>query len=332
MARVIRTTISESHAVSKPAETSIFPCKVVGVGVLLLRIRGNVNKLLAAMSLALLANPFARAQEMMGDYLDVFVVKVRPDKRADFDAIGRRIADANRKAKGDLWTAMTVEYGENNTVQFVSLRQNYAAIDSGMTAFLGAIKAGYGPGGVPKMMTDLNSTIISSRSEVRRRRWDLTANPPTDADAYNKLIGGARWLRTIQVSVRNGREADFEERAKEAKAALEKGSKWVYFISQTIAGAPSNTYYVTTLQPSLAAFDSAPKLPELMGQESYATWTKALAEDEISSETMLMRMAPELSNAPEEIVNVAPDFWKPKRAAAAMHVMPKQTETATARQ
>jgi hypothetical protein len=269
---------------------------------------------------------------MMGDYLDVFIVKVRPEKRADFEAIGRRIADANRKAKGDLWTAMTVEYGENNTVQFVSRRQNYAAIDSGMTAFLGAIKAGYGPGGVPKMMADLNSTIVSSRSEIRRRRWDLTANPPTDADAYSKLVGGARWLRTIQVTVRNGREADFEERAKEAKGALEKGGKWVYFISQVIAGAPGNIYYVTTLQPSLAAFDSAPQLPELMGQESYATWAKALAEDEITNETTMMRMMPELSNAPEEIVKVAPDFWQPKRAAAAVHVMPKQVETPTARQ
>jgi hypothetical protein len=291
-----------------------------------------VNKLLAAISLALVATPFAAAQAMMGDYLDVFIVKVRPEKRADFDAIGRRVADANRKAKGDLWTAMTVEYGENNTVQFVSPRQNYAAIDSGMTAFMSAIKAAYGPGGVPKMMADMNSTILSSRSEIRRRRWDLTANPPSDADAYNKIIGEARWLRTIRVSVRNGREADFEERAKEAKAALEKGSKWVYFISQVIAGAPGNTYYVTTLQPSLTAFDSAPKLPELMGQESYTSWAKAVAEDEITSETILMRMLPELSNAPEEIVKVAPDFWQPKRTAAAVHVMPKQAGTAMARQ
>jgi hypothetical protein len=69
-----------------------------------------------------------------------------------------------------------------------------------------------------------------------------------------------------------------------------------------------------------------------MGQESYSSWAKAVAEDEITSETILMRMLPELSNAPEEIVKVAPDFWQPKRAAAAMHVTPKQTETATARQ
>lgn len=290
-----------------------------------------MNKLLAAISLALLATPCAHPQGMTGDYLDIFIVKVRPEKRADFDAIGRRIADANRKAKGDFWTAMSIEYGENNTVQFVSPRSSYAAIDSGMTAFMSAIKAAYGPGGVPKMTADVNSTILSSRSEIRRRRSDLSVNPPTEADSYNKLIGETRWLRTIKVSVRNGREADFEERAKEAKAALEKGSKWVYFVSQVIAGSSGNTYYVTTLQPSLAAFDSAPKLPELMGQESFATWMKALAEDEITSETILMRMIPELSNAPEEIVKVAPGFWQPKRTAAAVPHMPKQAETATVR-
>jgi hypothetical protein len=289
-----------------------------------------VKQLIAAIALGLLATSLAPAQEMMGDYLDVTVVKVRPEKRADFDAIGRRVADANRKAKGDFWTAAEVEYGENNIVQFISPRQNYAAIDSGGMAFMNAIKAGYGPGGIQKMMADFNSTIISSRSEIRRRRWDLTANPPTDTDAYNKLIGGARWLRTIQVRVRNGREADFEDRAKEAKAALEKGSKWVFFISQVIVGGAGNSYYVTTLQPSLAAFDSAPKLSELMGQESYAAWTKAVAEDEITSETIMMRMMPELSNAPEGIVKVAPDFWQPKRAAAAAHVMPKSADTVKA--
>ena len=178
--------------------------------------------LLTAVSLSLLATPLLHSQQVMSDYLDVFTVKVRPEKRADFDTVNRKIAEANRKAKGDQWTAMTVEYGEGNTVQFVSQRQNFAGIESGMTAFMSAINAGYGPGGLSKMMADFNSTILSSRAEIRRRRWDLTANPPTDAASYNQIIGSARWLRTIRVNVRNGHEDDFEQRAKEAKAALEK--------------------------------------------------------------------------------------------------------------
>src|SRR3954453_14541218 len=124
------------------------------------------------------------AQQMTSDYLDVFIVKVRPEKRADFDAVSRRIADANRKAKGHFWTAMEGQYGEGNTVQFASSRQNFAAVDSGMTAFMGAINNAYGPGGMSKMMADLNNTILSSRSEIRRRRWYLTVNPPTSGDEY----------------------------------------------------------------------------------------------------------------------------------------------------
>ncbi len=290
-----------------------------------------MKRVFVTLSLALLASPLAHSQMTGSQYLDVFIVKVRPEKRADFDAINRKVADANRKAKGDFWTATEVEYGENNTVQFVSQRQDYAAIDSGNTAFMNAIKEAYGPGGVPKMMADFNSTILSSRSEIRRRRWDLSVNAPSDADAYNKLIGEARWLRTIQVRVRNGREADFEERVKEVKKALEKDSKWAFFVSEVVAGSPGVTYYVTTLQPSLAAFDSMPKLPELMGQEAYLTWGKAIAEDEITSETMLMRMVPEFSNVPEDMVKVAPDFWRPKRMAA-VHVTPKPAETAKAGQ
>jgi len=130
--------------------------------------------------------------------------------------------------------------------------------------------------------------------------------------------------------VRNGHEADFEARAKEAKAAIEKGSKWVFLTSQVIAGAPGNIYYFTTLQPSLSAFDSAPKLPELMGQEAYEHWAKAVAEDETTSETMLMRMVPEISNPPAEIVKIAPDFWQPKRIASSSHTVPKLAETAKA--
>ena len=77
------------------------------------------------------------------DYLDVTIFKVRPEKRTDFDAVAHRIAEANRKAKGDFWTATEVVYGENNTVQIVSPRQNYAAIDSGTVALMNAIKEGY---------------------------------------------------------------------------------------------------------------------------------------------------------------------------------------------
>lgn len=290
-----------------------------------------MNQLLATLSLALLASSLAPAQ-MMTEYLDVFMVKIRPEKRADFDVVARKIADANRKAKGDIWTATEVEYGDGNTVQYVSARQNYAAIDTGFTAFMGAIKEAYGPGGIPKMMQDFNNTILSSRSEIRRRRWDLSANAPKNPEEYAKLVGGARWIGTRQIRVRPGHEAAFEDRVKDVKNVYEKdATNWNMFVSQVIAGGPVNTYCITTLQPSLAAFDSAPNLQKLMGEEAFANWLKAGGEDVLSHEVVLMRMMPELSNAPEDIIKVAPDFWRPK-AVAATRPKAKPVETAKATQ
>lgn len=285
-----------------------------------------MNRLLATCCIALFAAPFAAAQ--MDDYLDIFIVKVKPEKAADFDAFSRRIADANRKAKGDTWMAAEVEYGEGYTYYFISQRKDYASIDAGSTAFRNAVKEAYGPGGVKKMFADFNNTAVSTRSEIRRRRWDLSVNVPKDAQAYSKFIGEARWLRTIRVVVRPGHEPEFEDAVKQAKSTLEQGSpSWTYLVSQTIAGEPGSVYYVSTLQPSMAAFDSAPSLRKLMGEETFLKWEKGAADTEITSETIMMRYSPEWSNPPEAVAKASPEFWRPKPAMAAKPKAAEPTKT-----
>jgi hypothetical protein len=270
-----------------------------------------MNRLVATCALAVFAAPFAYAQ--MGGYLDMFMVKVKPDRRADFDVIGRKIADSNRKAKGDTWIAMEVTYGESNTIYFSSRRKDYAAIDAASTAFENAIKEAYGPGGMKKMLQDFNSTIVSSRGELRHRRLDLSMNAPKDEAALNKLVGEARWIRTLRVQVRPGFQAEFEDSAKQVKAAYEQGSpSYTVLASQTVAGEPGTVYYFSSFQPSLGGFDSAPDLRKLMGDEAFMKWQKGTADTVVSSETMLLRLVPELSNAPEEIASVSPNFWHPK--------------------
>ena len=276
-----------------------------------------MNRLYATCCLALLCAPFATAQ-MPDDFLDILIVNVKPDRRADFDLVSRKIADANRKAKGDAWIAAEVEYGQGYTVYFISSRKDYAAIDSGTTAFTGAIKEAYGPGGMKKMEADFNLDVASTRSELRRRRWDLSINVPKDADAYAKLVGGARWLRTSRIVVRPGHEPEFEDAVKQAKSALEQSNpSWPYLVSQTVAGEPGAVYYVSTLQPSLTAFDSAPSLRKILGDEAFLKWEKGAADYETTSETLLLRFLPELSNPPEDVSKGSPDFWHPKPVAAA---------------
>src|SRR6266849_9985736 len=77
-------------------------------------------------------------------YLDVYVVKVKPEKRAEFDAINKKIVEANRRNKGDYWLAAETMYGEGNTVYFTSQRTSYADVEKSMDAFMGALAK---PGG-----------------------------------------------------------------------------------------------------------------------------------------------------------------------------------------
>jgi hypothetical protein len=283
-----------------------------------------MNRLCIVGCLALAGASFAAAQ-VSEDYLDVFIVNVKPDRRADFDTVGRRLADANRKAKGDVWLAAEVTYGQGYTVYFISTRKNYADIDSASTAFMNAIKEGYGPGGMKKMESDFNALVTSTRSEIRKRRWDLSINTPKDADSYNKLVGSARWLRTTRLVVRPGHEADFEEAVKQAKSALEQSNQsWPYLISQTVAGEPGDVYYISTLQPSLTAFDSAPSLRKILGDDAYLKWEKAAADYEMNAETMVLRFLPELSNPPEQVANASPEFWHPKPPMSASKPKPQE--------
>ena len=275
-----------------------------------------MNRYLATLSLAVLTSSGVRAQ--LPNYLDIFIVKVKPEKRVEFDAISRKMADANRKAKGDSWLAMQTEYGENNTVYFVSQRDSFAGIEQGFAAFEKAVNEIYGPGSAKKLETDFMATTVEARSEFRRRRWDLSINAPKDAEAYTKLVGEARWLRMRRIRIRTGHGSQFEEQIKQVKSVLEeKMPSWTILVSQSVAGEPEGTYYLTTLHSSLSAVDSAPNMQKLMGDEVFSEWEKKGSETVTSNEVTLHRFLPEISNPPEAVAKVAANFWMPKPLIAA---------------
>ncbi|HVS88375.1 MAG TPA: hypothetical protein VHF01_09155 [Candidatus Acidoferrum sp.] len=263
-----------------------------------------------------LAAPVAvRAQ---GDYLDEYIVKVKPEKVADFTVLAKKVADANRRFNGDRWIAMETLYGEGNTYAFVSTRQDYADIDKGNDAFLGALQKAYGKGAAEKTLQDWNNCVESSRTELRRRRWDLSSNAPTDLAAYAKLVGETRVLRTIAVHVRSGHIADFEALAKEMKTARDKAAyPQTVLVSQVIEGTRGTTFYVTYLRSSLGGFDKNPTNREILGEEGYKEFLKANAEFVSGTESTIFHFSPELSNPPEEVAKVAADFWQPKMVVAA---------------
>jgi len=224
-----------------------------------------------------LAAPVAvRAQ---ADYLDEYIVKVKPEKVADFTVLAKRVADANRRFNGDHWIAMETMYGEGNTYVFVTTRQDYADVEKNSGAFEAALQKAYGKEAALKMLNDWNNCVESQRSELRRRRWDLSRKAPTDAAAEAKLIGESRVLRTTAVHVRSGHTADFEALLKEVKEAGEKNpDTQPVLVSQVVEGTKGTTFYVTTLRSSLGGFDKNPTAREVLGEEGYQRYLKANAE------------------------------------------------------
>src|SRR6266487_4563279 len=92
--------------------------------------------------------------------------------------------------------------------------QNFAEIEKGISLFEAAMKEAFGPTGSMQAGKDLNNCLISSHSELRRRRPDLSINMPSDMAEMLKTVGEARWVRTIAVHVRPGRVDEFEAQVK----------------------------------------------------------------------------------------------------------------------
>jgi hypothetical protein len=267
------------------------------------------------------------AAQAPGDYLDVFIVKVKPEKLADFQALNKKWADANRRYNGDRWIALEALYGEGNVYQFTSTRKDYADVDQAFEASMQAANKAFGKEAAQKMEQDFMNCLVWSRSELRRRRWDLSRKAPKDAESYAKLIGESRLLRTTAVHIRPGRVDDFEALLKDMKEAGEKNpNTQAVLVSQVIEGAKGTTFYVTTLRSSMGGFDHNPTIREILGDEGYKKFQQVNADAVEMAESTLYRFSPELSNPPEEIAQVASDFWHPKAVmAAASKPKPKST-------
>ncbi len=273
------------------------------------------NTLLLLASGMLLAGS-AVAQQTQ--YLDILVVKVKPERRADFDALNKRFVEANRNNQGDTWLALSTEYGENNTVSFVSARANYAGIDQGYEAFMSAVNKALGPAEGKRALQDFNSMIESSRGELRKRRPDLSMNYPDDPAQWARFVGESRWVRVSTVHIRPGHSLEYEAELRRIKEAYEKSSQRITLaVSQGMEGTQGPVYYVAAYGKSLGSFDGMPGLREALGEEAFQRYLKVASELISESHSELLRYLPELSNAPKEVMAAAPDFWNPKPAEMA---------------
>ena len=271
---------------------------------------------LAFSIIALALLPGAGSAQQYEGYLDVFICRVKPDKRADFDAVGKKVADANRRHKGSAFIASQIEYGEQNTVTFTAARTNYAAIETATSAFESAMKEAYGPA-MGQIYKDFDNTLASSRGELRRRRGELSVHLPADMASILKMVGESRWVRTVTIQVKQGRVDEFEAQWKAVKEGIERhGPGPTILASQSSVGQQGPVFYFTSYRKSLADFDKTPPLREVLGEEGYSNYQKGNAENVARTEITLSRFLPELSNPPQEVADASPEFWKPKAAVA----------------
>jgi len=268
--------------------------------------------------------------QAQGEYLDVFVVKVKPEKIGEFNALSRKWVDAHRRNNGDRWLAMETVYGEGGVYQFTSIRKDYADVDKANEAGMAAVNKTFGKEATMKLIQDFSNCTVWSRSELRRRRMDLSRKPPADAEAYAKLIGESRLLRTTAVHVRPGHVPEFEALLKEVKEAGEKKADLPpTLVSQVVEGSRGATFYVTTLRSSMGGFDKNPTLREILGEDGFKKFQKVNADAVETAESTLFRFVPEISNPPEDVAQVAADFWHPKAAAAMSAKATTKSKTST---
>src|SRR5579872_4712154 len=119
-----------------------------------------MRKSITAVFLATLTGVLMTGQDTPS-YLDVYITRVKPDKRAEFDTVNKKMAALNRRNKGDTWLATETMYGEGNVVTFTSIRNSFGDAQKAFDLFLGAMAKPGGMAAAMKMFQDSNSPLIS---------------------------------------------------------------------------------------------------------------------------------------------------------------------------
>ena len=76
-----------------------------------------------------------RSLRAQGNYLDVSITKVKPEKAFEAETISKKIADANRRNDGDRALVEQPLYGAPYTYIFITQRHSYANVDKGNDDF-----------------------------------------------------------------------------------------------------------------------------------------------------------------------------------------------------
>jgi hypothetical protein len=275
------------------------------------------------------ATSFAQGTGDQSSYMELSWMKVKQDKVAEFGQLSARIADANRRGKGDTWVAYTDMYGKDNYVWMASARSSLSDVEPAMNKFLGALKEfmGYSP---DRFFAEASKTVESSGTQLWRHRYDLSWNLKDSPDWQAKLAQ-AHYVAVITVHVKPGHFLDAEKQVKMVSDAVTaSGDKQIGLVSQVIMGGDFGTMFVRIPLGSVADIGEMMTARKALGEDGYRKYSEMAAQDYASVDYSLKRIMPEWSNPPASFVGANPAMWKVKPVVAA--AKPKPAESAKAAQ
>jgi hypothetical protein len=267
---------------------------------------------------------FAQDTSKQPGYLELNWFRVKQDKVAEFGQLANRIADANRRGKGDHWIACMDIYGRDNHVWMLVRRTNLAEIEPGMASFFGALKefAGYSP---ERFMAESSKVVESSGAQLLRVRMDLSWGFK-DVDEWTQLVAKSRYMAVVTVHVKPGRTLDADTQLRTLKEAIvSHGETSAASVVQLVLGGDPGTLYVRIPLESVTDIEKMGSPRGALGEEGYKRYSEMSAQNISSFEYTLMRFVPEWSNAPESFIQANPALWKVKPMIAAK---PKAAATA----
>ncbi len=149
------------------------------------------------------------------------------------------------------------------------------------------------------------ANISGSRGMITRLREDLS-QPGGD-------VATSRYIEVIIFRIRPGHEAKFEELAKLYRTMVGEakiGTHWATY--QVQSGMPAPTFLVLVTRTSLGELDPGPDMQAMqrvMTPARQATMNRLSSEGVLSTENILLRLAPRMSYLPKEMTDRDPAFW-----------------------
>jgi hypothetical protein len=271
---------------------------------------------------AMLTAGLAPAQSTSGDLFTSFQPQVKLDRRMEFEASVKKIAEANRKKNGNRWVAYSAMYGrDGGTYTFTSRYKTWEEVEKGSKNFETMLVEAIGATALPKFFAGLDGTLLRSTSEVRRRMPDMSVGG-LGAEGMMGLAS-YRYLRSIRVQLKPGGTGRFIEAWKPWQAELNSiEPKQMALVSLSSTGHPTVT--VTMYYKSLSDIDTADRLiQKSLMSDVYRTFQEKVADLSVSSNWEIHRLLPELSSVDDELMQADP-FWKPKPMAKAAPAPKKQ--------